>query len=192
MPALAVNFVSHGAILTHFFLCCIINCNQWSLFSILINAFGGMAKGWNYEAEQVIRLNRNIDYTIIRPGVMKDVVENEDSSLVLGLLDNGGDLKVSAVSYGRIADLVIQAFQRDSCKRCTVTAMNVNKADPLSVVTSIDQLHPDTREFPETLIAEHKKAARVGGLIILAITSLAAKFVFSGVAGLVHLVLGSS
>ena len=83
-----------------------------------MNAVGGMAKGWNYEAEQLIRANSNIDYTIIRPGITKEVVEDEDS-LTLGLRDNGGELKVSAVSYGRIADLVIQAFQKDTCRRCT-------------------------------------------------------------------------
>ena len=140
----------------------------------------------------MIRQNRNIDYTIIRPGVMKDVVENEDSAWVLGLRDNGRDLKVSAVSYGRIADLVIQAFQRDACKRCTITAMNVPREDVASVQTSVDELQPDTREFPESLIAEHKKAARVGGLIILLFTFLVAKAIVSGMLGLLELALGSS
>lgn len=167
--------------------CCIILPGaQWSFFSVLINAFGGMAKGWNYEAEQVIRQQTGIDYTIIRPGIMKDVVENEDSNLILGLRDNGGDLKVSAVSYGRIADLAIQAFQRDACKRCTLTAMNVDKdeANLDQVQTSLDRLHPDTRQFPASLIAEHKKAARFGGLTILLIAFLVAKAIFSGIVGL--------
>ena len=157
----------------------------------MINALGGLAKGWNYEGEQVIRRNRNIDYTIIRPGVMKEVVENEDDNFVLGLRDNGGDMKVSAVSYGRIADLVIQAFQRDAAKRCTITAMNVPREEMASVPTSVDQLLPDTREFPESLIAEHKKAARVGGLTILLCTVLLAKAIVSGMLGLLRLALGS-
>jgi len=129
-----------------------------------------MAKGWNYEAEQLIRASR-IDYTIIRPGVMKEVVEDE-GRLTLGLKDNGGDLKVSAVSYGRIADLVIQSYQRDTCKRCTLTAMNVAEVGDAQ---TLDQIRPDTRQFPKSLIAEHKKAARFGGISILFATGLLAK-----------------
>ena len=102
---------------------------------------------------------------------MKEVVENEES-LKLGLSDNGGDLKVSAVSYGRIADLVIQSYQRDTCKRCTVTAMNV---DEMGDAQTLDQLQPDKRQFPESLIAQHKKAARFGGLLILLGTGLIIK-----------------
>lgn len=144
-----------------------------------------MAKGWNYEAEQLIRSNSNIDYTIIRPGIMKEVVENEDS-LTLGLRDNGGELKVSAVSYGRIADLVIQAIQKDNCKRCTVTAMNVAASGDGDAQT-LDQLRPDTRQFPDSLIAEHKRAARFGGLTILLVTFLATKTVVTGLGRLVML-----
>lgn len=145
-----------------------------------------MAKGWNYEAEQIIRSNPNIDYTIIRPGILKNVVENEDN-LTLGLKDNGGDLKVSAVSHGRIADLVIQAFQRDTCKRCTITAMNVNATSSSSEFQTLDQLQRDTRQFPDTLIGEHKKAARFGGLTILLVTFLVTKAVVMGLGRLLLL-----
>jgi len=148
-----------------------------------------MAKGWNYEAEQLIRSNPNIDYTIIRPGIMKNVVENEDD-LTLGLKDNGGDLKVSAVSHGRIADLVIQAFQRDTCRRCTITAMNVNSTSSSSEkFQTLDQLQRDTRQFPDTLIDEHKKAARFGGLTILLVTFLVTKAVVTGLGRLLMLFL---
>jgi len=164
---------------------------QWSFFSILINAFGAMAKGWNYEAEQVIRQHGSVDYTIIRPGIMKDFVENEDKNIILGLRDNGGDLKVSAVSYGRIADLAIQAFQRDNCKRCTVTAMNVDKEENLDKVQTLEQLQPDSRQFPVSLIAEHKKAARFGGLTIMLVTFLFAKTILSGMVGLFAMLLPS-
>jgi hypothetical protein len=134
----------------------------WSIFSILINALGGIAKGWNYEAEVLIRSSA-INYTIIRPGVMKDHV---DEDATLGLKDNGGDLKVSAVSYSQIAHLAIQTATRDYCKRSTITAMNVEATDDQGSLT-LDQVQSDTRVFPETLLAEHKKAARAGGLAII-------------------------
>jgi NAD(P)-dependent dehydrogenase (short-subunit alcohol dehydrogenase family) len=140
----------------------------WSIFSILINAFGGLAKGWNYEAEELIRTSA-IDYTIIRPGIMK--VSVDEVVPKLGFKDNGGDLKVSAVSYSQIADLSIQVTSRDNCQRSTVTAMNVQADDGQDFLT-LDQIQPDTREFPVTLLAEHKKAARVGGLAIISATFL--------------------
>ena len=42
----------------------------WSIFSILINGLGSMAKMWNYEGELLLRACADVDYTIIRPGVM--------------------------------------------------------------------------------------------------------------------------
>jgi uncharacterized protein YbjT (DUF2867 family) len=144
----------------------------WSIFTILINAFGGIAKGWNYEAEQLIRKSA-IDYTIIRPGVMKDAVD--EGSARLRFKDNGGELKVSAVSYAQIANLAIQVVSRDNCKRSTLTAMNVMDDD--QGAQSLDQVQPDTRGFPEALLAEHKKAARVGGIGIIGITLLLANVV---------------
>jgi hypothetical protein len=150
----------------------------WSIFSILINAFSGMAKGWNYEAEELIRTSA-IDYTIIRPGIMK--VSIDEDAPTLGLKDNGGELKVSAVSYSQIADLAIEVASRDNCQRSTVTAMNVPAdADDQDFLT-LDQIRADTRDFPATLLAEHKKAARVGGLAIIFVTLLMA----NGVAALV-------
>ena len=145
--------------------------NPWSIFSILINAFGGIAKGWNYEAEQLIR-NSPIAYTILRPGVMKHSVG--DDATTLGIKDNGGDLKVSAVSYAQIADLAIQVVTRDNCKRSTLTAMNVEANDGQGSQT-LDQVQPDTRDFPDSLLAEHKTAARVGGLSIIFIALIIVK-----------------
>lgn len=145
----------------------------WSFFSILINSLGGIAKGWNYEGEQLIRSQQSVKYTIIRPGIMKESISDDQhppssSSIVLGLRDNGNDMKVSAVSYEQIANLTIQVLSRMNCHRTTLTAMNVNT----TIITkneyqSIDEVQPDTREFPESLIDEHKKAARVGGIAIL-------------------------
>jgi hypothetical protein len=143
----------------------------WSIFSILINALGGIAKGWNYEGEHLIRNQKSINYTIIRPGIMKeslsdDKQQNASSSTVLGLRDNGNDMKVTAVSYEQIANLTIQVLSRTNCHRTTLTAMNVDTSTTNEYQT-IDEVQQDTREFPESLIEEHKKAARVGGIAIL-------------------------
>ena len=70
----------------------------WSIFSILINALGGIAKGWNYEGEQLIRSQQSVKYTLIRPGIMKESIADDkhpsslsSSDTVLGLRDNGND-----------------------------------------------------------------------------------------------------
>ena len=42
----------------------------WSIFSILINLLGSCAKAWNYEGEELLRAQADVDYTIVRPGVM--------------------------------------------------------------------------------------------------------------------------
>jgi nucleoside-diphosphate-sugar epimerase len=166
----------------------------WSIFSILINALGGMAKAWNYEAEQLIRSsNSNIDYTIIRPGILNDTVDEAEGAATLGFLDNGGDLPVTAVSYAQIANLVIDVAKRDNCQRATITAMNIKKPASTStgsgdkngkdekvvVYQTLDQVQPDSRTFPATLLQEHKRAARVGGIAIIVTTLLLANLVAS-------------
>ena len=40
--------------------------DPWSIFSILINGLGSLAKAWNYEGEQLLRACKDIDYTIVR------------------------------------------------------------------------------------------------------------------------------
>jgi hypothetical protein len=145
----------------------------WSFFSILINALGGIAKGWNYEGEQLIRKQKTINYTIIRPGIMKESMSDDkhqlpSTSVVLGLRDNGNDMKVSIVSYEQIANLTFQVLSRPNCFRTTLTAMNV-EINSTDVYQSIDEVQPDSREFPVSLIDEHKKAARAGGIAILSI-----------------------
>lgn len=40
--------------------------DPWSVFSILINGLGSMAKAWNYEGEQLLRSCKDVDYTIVR------------------------------------------------------------------------------------------------------------------------------
>lgn len=144
--------------------------DPWSFFSILINALGGIAKGWNYEAEQLLRKS-SVDYRILRPGIMTDSVERER----LGVLDNGRDLPVAAVSYQQMGQLVLDMIRRDNCRRSTVTAMNI-KDDSTSFQT-LNQVESDSRDFPKSLIDEHKKAARVGGLSMIALTLFLARFV---------------
>jgi hypothetical protein len=176
----------------------------------LINALGGLAKGWNYEAEQLIRTS-SVDYTIIRPGVMMDQLPPDDKkesdvidssttngetgqtqSKGLALRDDGGDLKVLPVSYRQIADLAIDCAFRDNCQRATITAMNSSGQDATADWQTLEQVNPDRRTFPTSLIEEHKKAARVGGLSILIISGLVVQFISSLLLRLVLMVLPAS
>lgn len=79
----------------------------WSVFSVLINLLGSMAKAWNYEGENLLRASR-VDYTIVRPGIMSPGATLEPASLALA--DNGGDLKVSPIPHAAIADLCVQSL----------------------------------------------------------------------------------
>jgi NAD(P)H-binding len=141
----------------------------WSIFSILINTLGGIAKGWNYEGEQLIRNQTGIKYTIVRPGIMKSSLPEDSDIVQLAVRDNGQDMKVTAVSYSQIANLLIQILGAPNCHRSTLTAMNVNRTEHASNTDPLAHVQPDTRDFPVTLIDEHKKAARVGGLTMLAV-----------------------
>jgi hypothetical protein len=176
-------------------------------FSVLINGLGSMAKGWNYEGEQVLRAlssssTSDVDYTIIRPGIMKEdypplppkagpaeppKVEH------LALADNGGnDLKVSVVGYTQIADLVVeccvtqqqqQQQSPPSRRRLTLAAMNVPGTTPLTLSEQIRSLQQDTREFPSTLIGQHKRAVRdavfkVAGVGLAIVLSVLIKVLF--------------
>jgi NAD(P)H-binding len=178
--------------------------DPWSIFSILINALGGIAKGWNYEAEQWIRTtcqtaDSNLSYTIIRPGIMKEAVDGTTTEAPLCVLDNGGDLPVSAVSYAQIANLAIAVTRRPNCRRATITAMSsppasTNDDNDTTAVRrtrsyTLDEVQPDTRSFPTSLIKQHKQAARVGGLAILGLLTLMIATAVSVTRGLVALVL---
>jgi NAD(P)H-binding len=178
--------------------------DPWSIFSILINALGGVAKGWNYEAEEWIRTtcrnaDSNLSYTIIRPGVMKEAVDSTIAEAPLCVLDNGGDMPVSAVSYSQIADLAIAVTRRPNCRCATITAMSVPppSSNDDNTVTggrratrsyTLDEVQPDTRSFPASLIEKHKQAARVGGLAILGLLTLLLSTAVSVARGLVGLV----
>jgi NAD(P)H-binding len=138
----------------------------FSFFSVLINGLGSMAKGWNYEGEQVLRgqptadKQKHLDYTIVRPGIMKSDFDPVDSDVHLKLVDNGGDLMVSAVTYDQIAELCIESLLQPLARDTTLTAMNVAGKGP-SIANQLKLVQRDTRDFPKSLIEEHKRAVKL-------------------------------
>jgi len=144
--------------------------SPYNFFSILINLFGRIAKGWNYEGEELLRSPNNaIDYTIIRPGIMG--TPNVPQGKVRGLQDNGGDMKVSAVTHSQIAELCIDCLNYPNAARSTLVAMNVDVGDgEESYAPLLEQVSPDTRVFPKTLIDQHKMGARIGASVVALMT----------------------
>lgn len=134
-------------------------------FTVLINALGNMAKAWNYEGECLLR-NSDIDYTIVRPGVMGR--DDIPSDKVLALADNGQDLPVTAVTHSQIAGLCVDCLDYPNAARSTLTAMNVEPGTgESSYAPLLAKVKSDTRSFPNSLLDEHKKAARIGSAIIV-------------------------
>ena len=103
------------------------NETPFSLFSILINMFGNIAKGWNYEGDQLLWGKSSVPYTIIRPGIMRQ--SGVPIGKVRALVDNGGDLKVSPVSYKQIAELCIESLKYENAARSTLEAVNVKDVE---------------------------------------------------------------
>lgn len=140
------------------------------MFSILINMLGHMAKGWNYEGEQLLR-NSDVDYTIVRPGVMgrDDIPKGK----VLALGHNGQDLPVSAVTHFQIADLCVNCLDYPNAARTTLTAMNVEEGNgEESYAPLLKKVQADTRVFPTTLIEEHKRGARIGSAVLVSFVTV--------------------
>lgn len=144
--------------------------DPFSFFTVLINLFGSMAKAWNYEGEQLLRACTDIDYTIIRPGVMSSEEKSDKKTTsddaVLALADNGGSLPVSSVSYHQIASLCIECLQYTNTKRCTLCAMNVSKGGAKSYAPLLSQVRADTKQFPSGLLEKHYLAARLGAAFL--------------------------
>ncbi|KAL7572579.1 hypothetical protein ACA910_000396 [Epithemia clementina (nom. ined.)] len=167
-----------------------------SIFSILINMLGSMAKAWNYEGEQALRSQTDVEYTIIRPGVMSEqgpVDEKNDTKqsssdysnkYQLVLADNGGDLKVSKIRYDDIASLCIESLGYSNAGRCTLTAMtrdpnsssdqdNSNK-DEIGAASSwgplLAKVQSDRRVFPADMFQQHKDAVQ-GALIKIGVVT---------------------
>ncbi|KAL7466627.1 hypothetical protein ACHAXS_006921 [Conticribra weissflogii] len=156
-----------------------------AFFTVLINMFGNMAKAWNYEGEQLLRTCRDVDYTIIRPGVMGR--DDVPGGKVLALADNGGDLPVTAVTHEQIAGLCVECLDYPNAARATLTAMNVEDGKgEESYAPLLAKVGSDTREFPASLLEEHKRGARMGSAVLVAFFS-----VFAAVTTAVGKVVGS-
>jgi nucleoside-diphosphate-sugar epimerase len=137
----------------------------YSFFSILINLLGSMAKAWNYEGEQLLRRQNDVDYTIIRPGVMSESPSPLGSKLILS--DNGGKLPTSPISYTDIAALCIDCLEHPTTTaRCTLTAMTTSDSMISSSSSSttwsplLENLQADQRIFPTDMLDQHQKAIR--------------------------------
>ena len=134
----------------------------FSAISILINMLGHLAKGWNYEGEQLLR-ESGLDYTIIRPGLLKSSNEYEEPPKARYLKDNGQDMRVSVVTYDQIADLCVDMIEYDNVKKSTLTVMNVDENEgEESYHGLLEKVSEDKRYFEPTLIAKHKMGARLG------------------------------
>lgn len=148
--------------------------DPYGIFSILINMLGTMAKAWNYEGEELLRQS-GLNYTIIRPGIMGSVPM---PGKVKALKDDGQDLPVSKVSYDQIADLAVECLDYDNAAKSTLTAMNVPDGEgELTYAPLLKEVHPDQRDFPSSLLAEHKNAARLGAAVLVAFAAVSAKIV---------------
>lgn len=140
-----------------------------SFFSILINMLGSMAKAWNYEGERLLRDQQDVDYTIIRPGIMSE--KGPEGSYSLTLADDGGDLPVSKISYADIATLSIECLAYPNAARSTLTAMTkattTTTEDTLTTTPTansyaplLQMVQPDRRNFPTNMLEQHYAAVR--------------------------------
>lgn len=142
-----------------------------SFFSILINLLGSMAKAWNYEGERLLRDQQDVEYTIIRPGIMSE--KGPESSYSLTLADDGGDLPVSKISYADIATLSIECLAYPNAARSTLVAMTKATTEGASTTTPttaaaaaesyaplLQMVQPDRRNFPTNMLEQHYAAVR--------------------------------
>jgi uncharacterized protein YbjT (DUF2867 family) len=159
-------------------------------FSVLINLLGSMAKAWNYQGEQALRAVSNVDYTIIRPGVMSDDAPAPGPEIQLQLADDGGDLPVARIRYQDIAKLCVESLDYTNAARCTLTAMTITTKDGTSsnntAATSsswgelLSKVGPDRRSFPSDMLKQHYIAVRnviwkAAGLIIAVLSAILVK-----------------
>ena len=146
--------------------------SPWSIFSILINGLGSLAKAWNYEGECLLRAASDVDYTIIRPGVMVAGMQGLPEGSALGIADDGGDLKVTPIPHDAIADLCLDVLDAPNAARATLCAMAVPEADGADTYPPLlAKVQPDRREFAPTLWRQHLLAVRVGGSALIALAA---------------------
>lgn len=144
----------------------------WSIFSILINGLGSMAKAWNYEGERLLRSASAIDgleYTIVRPGVMR----GEEADLPpnsLALADDGGDLKVTSIPHASIAGLCIDSLSYANAGQCTLCAMASEEPGTGGAgwPALLEGVRPDRRAFRDDLLEAHMRATKLGGAALAA------------------------
>mmetsp|Transcript_31047 Transcript_31047/g.98585 ORF Transcript_31047/g.98585 Transcript_31047/m.98585 type:complete len:332 (-) Transcript_31047:179-1174(-) len=140
--------------------------DPWGIFSILINGLGCMAKAWNYEGENLLR-SSSLDYTIVRPGVMKEAPLAPRS---LGIADDGGSMKITPVPHSAIANLCVDCLDFPNTARTTMAAMTVEEgkgADNWNEL--LPTVQADQRAFPDDLLVQHQNAVKFGGAGIIAI-----------------------
>ncbi len=139
----------------------------FSPFTILLNMLGNMAKGWNYEGEQLLRQS-GLDYTIVRPGLLQDSTVYTEPKAARALKDNGGDMKVTLVTFDQIAELCLECIKFDSTKKSTLTVMNVEENEGEESYTNLlEKVEQDKRHFEGSLIDQHRKGTRIGVSILL-------------------------
>ena len=114
----------------------------------------------------------------------------------MALADNGQDLPVTSVTHSQIAGLCVDCLEYPNAAKSTLTAMNVEpgKGED-SYAPLLAKVKADTRDFPSSLLSEHKKASRNGAAILVAFMAVfvggAAAFVKSAT-GLVIGLIGRS
>jgi uncharacterized protein YbjT (DUF2867 family) len=161
--------------------------DPYGFFSILINMLGTMAKAWNYEGEELLRQS-GLNYTIIRPGIMGT---EPCPGKVKALKDDGQDLPVSRVCYDQIADLAVECLDYENAAKSTLTAMNVEEGKGEETYAPLlKQVQPDRRNFPPSLLAEHKNAARLGAAFLVGFAAVSAKLVLTVSGKVLRLMVG--
>lgn len=163
-------------------------------FSVLLNGLGAYCKAWNYQGEAILRSalgdDEAIGYTIVRPGILtKDDAEDGPFPFAtddLVLADDGGnDLPVTKVGYSQIACLLADVLlsagdgridRAAGNQRVTLAAMNPPGGGGSGTLLGekIAALRNDRRDFPVSLVAEHKAAVRAFFSKVAAVASIAA------------------
>ena len=141
---------------------------------------GSFAKAWNYEGEELLRQQKDVDYTIIRPGVMSTPTDNaQTTGKVLLLNDNGNDLPVTPIQHSDIANLCIECLKYPNTARSTLSAMKVKDGDSDTSTGGeetygplLAKVKPDMTNFPYSLMEENEISVRKGVLVLGGVVAL--------------------
>jgi len=146
--------------------------DPWSITSILINAFGSMSKAWNFEGERRLRGGK-LDYTIVRPGFMGDVEAQLPKDQSLALVDDGGELKVTAIPHRSVAELCIRCLDYPHSARSTLVAMTQPMPGPRTWEPLLEKVQPDRRNFAGAeMLEKHYLGVRGFGAAIASFLAL--------------------